>query len=293
VILKVCREQAALAERSNADKKARLAKQQAETDKRRARKKAKREAALKAATVANAEGDDEDDDMPSIGTNSNNTEKVSALPKASSSEEISSTPVQKLSESTPVAESTVDADEEDLSKGAKPSVGNGGQGPNYEWIQTLKDLVISVPMPLGTRGKHLTVKMTKDHITVGRKGETPLINGKLHKPVRPDELIWTIDDNDDDTGRILSIEVPKKNQMEWWKCIVQGHEEIDTSKVEPENSKLDDLDRDTRQTVEKMMFDQRQKAMNKPTSDEMKKENMLQKFMEQHPEMDFSNVKMS
>jgi hypothetical protein len=41
----------------------------------------------------------------------------------------------------------------------------------------------------------------------------------------------------------------KSNQMEWWKCVCVGEAEIDTSKVNPENSKLGDLDGETRQTV--------------------------------------------
>ncbi|CAJ1019570.1 conserved hypothetical protein [Leishmania braziliensis MHOM/BR/75/M2904] len=179
------------------------------------------------------------------------------------------------------------ADTADAPRGLPPTAANGFAYEKYIFSQSLQEAEVRVPLPAANvKGKQVNVVITSNRLLVGMKGGSPIVDGELYGKVRAEECMWTIED-----GKTVVVTLYKANSMEWWKTIFQGDPEIDLQKVMPENSKLDDLDSDTRQTVEKMMYDQRQKMMGRPTSDEQKKQDMLRKFMEAHPEMDFSQAK--
>jgi len=174
-----------------------------------------------------------------------------------------------------------------------PPVGNGGRTDAYLWTQNLADLVVTVPVTAGLRARDITVKIENDRLSVLLKqGKTAILEGELCERIDASTATWTLED-DVDEGRVLVFYLQKENKVQWWKSVLKGDPEIDTKKIVPENSKLDDLDSDVRPTVEKMMYDQRQKQMGLPSSDDQKKNEALKKFMAAHPEMDFSNAKIS
>ncbi|KAL3469774.1 HSP20-like chaperone [Aspergillus californicus] len=162
----------------------------------------------------------------------------------------------------------------------------------YKWTQTISDLDVTIPVPGNLRGRDMDVVLAKDKIKVAVKGQEAFIEGTFPHPIKLDESSWTLETTSKPPGKEVAIHMDKVNQMEWWPHVVTSAPKIDVSKITPENSKLSDLDGETRAMVEKMMYDQRQKEMGGPSSDEQKKMDLLKKFQADHPEMDFSNAKM-
>ena len=129
----------------------------------------------------------------------------------------------------------------------------------YTWKQELGEVDITVPVPKGTRGRDLNVVLQKKKLSVGLKGKEPIMGGELCKDIKVEESTWSIGTcftspvhtymlitSPSEDQSMVNVHLEKVNKMQWWENVLAHHPKIDTRKIQPENSKLSDLDGETR-----------------------------------------------
>jgi len=72
-----------------------------------------------------------------------------------------------------LAENNDENNDEGDGKDEPPPVGNGGTTDKYIWTQILEELTVNIPVPAGTRGKHMIVDLDVETVKVQIKGQDP------------------------------------------------------------------------------------------------------------------------
>ena len=88
-----------------------------------------------------------------------------------------------------------------------------------------------------------------------------LIDGELTNRIKVEESMWSLE-----PGKHILINL-EKCQHKWWTSVVIGGKEIDKQSIDTTQN-VHDFDEQTQSDIRKVMYDQQQKMMGKPTSDE-------------------------
>lgn len=149
-------------------------------------------------------------------------------------------------------------------EGKQIPIGNGGICKRYQWTQSSDELNVVLAVPEGTRAKHLSVSLNTSSVSISFK-ERPtekLLDGTFFDKIRKDESTWSLE------GSALLLTLDKLKHGTWWETIIQGDEIIDTSLVDSTRN-ISDYDEITQGQIRKILFDQRQERLGKPSSDEI------------------------
>lgn len=149
------------------------------------------------------------------------------------------------------------------------STWNGAVCKDYRWSQSLQEVTVEIPVPK-CKARDLQVDIQPTKISIKCRGEKVLSGDLDEKVFANEDSTWSLEDG---CKVVLSLD---KVRHTWWKCFLQGDQEIDTTKVES-TKRVDEYDPETQGAIRKIMFDQSQKAKGDATSDQIRTADVMKK----------------
>lgn len=91
--------------------------------------------------------------------------------------------------------------------------------PKFTWTQTDHDITINMPVEKQIKGKDVVFNLTGSSLTLGIKGQAPVIDGELLNLTKPDDSTWELDTVDGQ--RAIKAVLLKAQAYRHWECILK------------------------------------------------------------------------
>ncbi|XP_048758289.2 nudC domain-containing protein 3-like [Ostrea edulis] len=156
---------------------------------------------------------------------------------------------------------------------ANPESYNGAVRDNYSWSQSITDVDIRIQIPnYIVKGRDVKVDIEKKRVKVSHKTDsgswTEIVNGDLPWEINKEESMWTLVPKEH-----VHINLEKREER-WWEAVLTTEEKISVRKIDASRP-MTDLDDEAQAKIEEMMYNEQQKRMGKPTSQEQKVQHIL------------------
>ncbi|KAJ7278097.1 hypothetical protein O6H91_Y385200 [Diphasiastrum complanatum] len=100
--------------------------------------------------------------------------------KAIKMEDLKKHAVSEMKSASVVSPKAAELEEEEKEeKGIKPNAGNGADLEKYSWTQTLSEVTVHIPIPVGTKSKAIACDIKKNKLKVGLKGQNPIMEVRI------------------------------------------------------------------------------------------------------------------
>lgn len=156
---------------------------------------------------------------------------------------------------------------------SNPESYNGAIRDNYTWSQSITDVDIRIKIPKYiVKGRDVKVEIDKKHIKVSHKTDSgswlQVVNDDLPWEINKEESMWTLVPKEH-----VHINLEKREER-WWESVLTSEEKISVRKIDASRP-MTDLDEEAQAKIAEMMYNEQQKRMGKPTSQEQKVQDIL------------------